>query len=133
MRQYAELTVNLVFVLAGAGGLFLLIAAFVRQTFGPRAVWGVWAVVVPGLTAACVFKLSGLASGPSFRAGIGAFAFATLFIVMVGVPLAMGGLVLNRLAARQPPSALGIQLAAAWGACIAAAPVIVMLLLLYNW
>lgn len=132
MIGYLVMLVQELMIVAVAGLIFLMVAAFVRPTFGSSSIWKVFAFFFVVSTVTCVYKLSGLRSGPSLKAGLNAFITVAYFSLTLGVPLGMSGLVLQRLGDRQPPRSLGIQMSAAWLAGLGAGALIVITYFIFN-
>ncbi|HEX6574252.1 MAG TPA: hypothetical protein VF042_04710 [Gemmatimonadaceae bacterium] len=126
---YLDMVPTVLTVLAWFGGGFVAVAAFLRQRFGARAVWGFWIIYLVGITATCVYKLSGLRYGV-FASTLGrAVYLGAVALVGVGIPLALGALVLVR-----RNSGSNVRAAVfAWMACVATTPVAVSLVAVVDF
>ena len=127
MGSYVSLLPTVFIVLAAFGGLFVVVAALLHAWAGPRFLWQFWAAYLVIVSASCVYKLSGLRFGvTSFTAGRTVY-LAIVAIGALGVPLALAAMILARLSARPTVQSLAAHAAIAWGICIAATPIAVVL------
>jgi hypothetical protein len=120
-QMLTELLPTLLTILAAFGLLFAVVATVAMHFRGPRGVWIAWAVFVPLICGACVYKLSGLAAGaPGSITHAGYYGL--LALAVIGLPLwcAARGLIL--LAARRTLVQRHWQALAAWALGMAAAP-----------
>jgi hypothetical protein len=126
---YVDLVPTIFVILAWFGGGFVLIATMLRHRFGSRAVWGFWALYLIAISVTCIYKLSGLRYGV-FASTVGrAVYLSTVALGGVGIPLALGALVLTT---RKPGSHVRAALFA-WMACIATTPLAVSLVAIVDF
>jgi hypothetical protein len=129
----------LLYILAVLAPTFLLVAWAAHYRFGARGLWITWALTVPFVTGACAYKLSGWAShAPDAAARSVYYAFVAL--ASVGVPLAVGAVVLGRTwrGRRLPAARLAAAEAVlrvigiAWVATVAMAPLATALVMVVD-
>lgn len=127
MPNYTDLIPTAFIVLAAFGGLFVVIATLLYHNFGRRSVWTFWAIYIVAVSVSCIYKLSGLRFGVSTTALGKTVYLGGVAFVSIGIPLALGALVLTQLdqSRRRPPVLL--QTAAAWATCMMLTPVAVVL------
>ena len=127
MNSYTNIVPTVFVVLASFGGLFVVVATLLRHKFGNPAVWAFWAIYIVAVSISCIYKLSGLRFTLSAMVIEHAVYLAGVAFVAVGIPLALGALVLTRLdqLKKRPPVLL--QTAAAWATCMMLTPVAVVL------
>lgn len=126
---YIGLVPTIFVILAWFGGGFVVIATMLRQRFGSRAVWSFWALYLIAITATCIYKLSGLRYGVFSSTAGRAVYLSTVALGGVGIPLALGALVLVRKNAGSHVRAAFF----AWMACIATTPLAVSLVAIVDF
>ncbi len=129
----------LLYLLAILAPTFLLIAWAARHRFGARGLWTTWALTVPFVTGACAYKLSGWAyHAPD--AAVRSVYYAAVALASVGVPLAVGAVVLERATRGRRAGALTIgdvtpalrAIGIAWLATVATAPLATLLMMVVD-
>ena len=114
MRAWIDLLFLALPVVGIAGALFVMVAGFIKASFGLRTVWPTWIVFSALVTLPCTIIIGrqpGLAAGPSAYLMIN--TAATIF-GLVAVPLGLGAFMLRRLHVQRPPRADWVQMSLAW-------------------
>ena len=120
-QMLLQMLPTLLVILAAFGLLFAIVATVAVRHRGAPGVWITWAVYVPLVCGACVFKLSGVASGaPGSVARAGYYGL--LALAVIGLPLWCAGRGLLLLDARRPRVEGHWQALATWALGMAAAP-----------
>jgi len=125
---YLRLIPTVYVVLAAFGGLFVVIAALLRAWLGARYVWGFWAVYLVAVCISCIYKLSGLELGVSLPAVGHAVYLVTVAFVSVGLPLALGAILITRSKGSHLRTA-----AQSWIAIVAVTPIAVALIAIVDY
>ena len=95
---YLRLIPTVYVVLAAFGALFVVVATLLRAWLGARYVWAFWAVYLAAVSAACIYRLSGLQFGMSLPVAGHTLYLVMVAFVSVGLPLALGAAVITRTA-----------------------------------
>lgn len=121
--QLVSLAATALTFLAIAGGIFVFAATMISQNFGSKTIWPMAAICIPLAPLAVAYKMSGVEQyGLSLMTGASALHLLFQMLGLVGIPLALGAVVLKRLSEQRPQKKVGIQMATSWGACLAAMP-----------
>ena len=126
---YLDLVPTILTILAWFGGGFVTVATLLRQRFGSRAVWSFWAIYLAGISATCIYKLSGLRYGVFASTAGRAVYLGAVALAGVGIPLALSAFVLVR-----KNSGSNVRAAIfAWMACVATTPLAVSLVAIVDF
>ena len=124
---YLRLIPTVYVVLAAFGALFVLIASLLRTWLGARYVWRFWAIYFVVVSVSCIYKLSGLDLGITTSALGHTVYLITVAFVAVGIPLALGALVLTRNAEQTSLRATVQNAGKSWLVIVAMTPTAVAL------
>ena len=124
---YLRLIPTVYVVLAAFGALFVLIASLLRTWLGARHVWRFWAIYFVVVSVSCIYKLSGLDLGITTSALGHTVYLITVAFVAVGIPLALGALVLTRNAEQTSLRATVQNAGKSWLVIVAMTPAAVAL------